>query len=490
MSAPRSRVVIAGGSGFVGRALAAALVEQHEVISLSRNVKEGPGPGGVSWRQADLFSLLDCERALEGAEVAVYLVHSMMPSARLTQARFEDMDLILADNFARAATHAGVRRIVYLGGLLPQGVTLSPHLASRREVELVLASRGVPVDTLRAGLVIGPHGSSFQILRNLVGRLPVMALPSWTRSDCQPIGVDDVVTLLAACVQEGASTTSGSQVYDIGGPEFLPYGDLIGRTAQAMGLERRRVPVPFPSPRLSTLWVSLVTGTPGELVGPLVESLRHPMVCGDRRLQERLGLDGMGLDEALRRALDPNPPELPRAPRDDAAAAERPRNTVRSVQRMPLPAGRDATWVADEYMRWLPRALYPLLRVTVDGDQCARFWLRGLPRPLLALRYSPARSTPDRALFYVVGGALAATGEHHRGRLEFRVVRPDPQQVAPGEPLPEPVVIAAIHDFVPALPLFVYNLSQAQAHLLVMARFRRHLQRSPPAPLPEAAPAR
>lgn len=493
------RVVIAGGSGFVGRALARRLSAAHEVVALSRSAAEGPGDQGISWRRADLFSLLDCERALEGCQVAVYLVHSMMPSARLTQARFEDMDLILADNFARAAAAAGVQRIVYLGGLVPSEGALSPHLASRVEVEKALAGHGVPVVALRASLVIGPHGSSFRILRNLVARLPVMGLPAWTRSDCQPIAVDDVVELLAACVG-GEHLALGAaagplQIFDIGGPEILPYAGLISRTAEAMGLTRLLLPIPLMTPRLSTLWVSLITGTSRELVGPLVESLRHPMVCDDRRLQEAVGLDGAGLSEALAVALGPGPTDLPEVPRRPPTAARKPRNTVRSVQRMPLPEGRDATWVALEYLRWLPRDLRPFIGVTVDEEQCARFWLVGFARPLLALRYAPDRSTPDRALFYVVGGTLAATGAHHRGRLEFRVATAEgPDGVAEeagplGDDAGVPVVIAAIHDFVPALPWFVYNLTQAQAHLLVMHRFGLHLGRQPSRPVEAGAQA-
>ncbi len=469
MTESRQRVVIAGASGFVGRALAARLSTDHEVVGLSRSAAEGPTPSGICWKKADLFSLLDCERALVGADIAVYLVHSMLPSARLTQARFEDMDLILADNFARAAEKAGVSRIVYLGGILPDEGELSPHLASRLEVEMVLAGRGVPLTSLRASLVVGPQGSSFRILRNLVGRLPVMTLPAWTRSDCQPIAVDDVVELLAACVDDRVTPAGQDAVYDVGGPETLPYADLIARTAQAMGVSRSLLPVPFITPRLSTLWVSLVTGTPKELVGPLVESLRHPMVCRDRRLQEAVDIDGMSLDDAFAIALGPAPSDLPVVPRDPAAQAQRPINTVRSVQRFRVPEGRDARWVGDEYMRWLPEALFPFIRVTVHDGGIARFWFRGLRRPVLVLEYSPDRSTSNRALFYVVGGVLAVTGGTHRGRLEFRIIeRPE---------LQERLLIAAIHDFVPALPWFVYNATQAQAHLVVMHLFARHLAR-------------
>ena len=173
-------IAVAGASGFIGQALCERLALTHTVVALSRAAS--PSAGGIERRRCDLFSLLDCERGLTGADVAVYLVHSMMPSARLTQASFADMDLILADNFARAAKRVGVKQIVYLGGVVPETGVLSPHLASRVEVERALAAHGVPVTTLRASLVIGPDGSSFRILQRLVERLPVMLLPRWTRS--------------------------------------------------------------------------------------------------------------------------------------------------------------------------------------------------------------------------------------------------------------------------------------------------------------------
>ncbi|MFA6317171.1 MAG: NAD-dependent epimerase/dehydratase family protein, partial [Elusimicrobiota bacterium] len=164
-------VVVAGATGFVGWALARFLAWDYRVIGLSRNPPSGgggpPRAGRVEWRACDLFSLKQTEEALEGAGAAFYLVHSMWPSARLTQGSFADMDLICADNFARAAAKAGVTQIVYLGGLIPDDPMLSRHLASRLEVERTLGSRGVPLTALRAGIVIGPFGSSYRIFRTL-----------------------------------------------------------------------------------------------------------------------------------------------------------------------------------------------------------------------------------------------------------------------------------------------------------------------------------
>ena len=180
---PKPKVVVAGASGFIGRAVIKALQDRCDLIALSRSAKDDEP--GVEWRSCDLFSLLQCEKAVAGADYAIYLVHSMLPAA-LTQANFEDMDLILADNFARAASNAGIRQIVYLGGLVPQETEeLSRHLASRLEVEQVLGARDVPLTSLRAALVIGAGGSSFRIMLRLVQRLPAMISPKWTLSKTQ-----------------------------------------------------------------------------------------------------------------------------------------------------------------------------------------------------------------------------------------------------------------------------------------------------------------
>lgn len=478
----RRTIAIAGASGFVGQAFIERFGARHELVGLSRRVRADDAR--CRWRACDVYSLLDTERALAGCDVAIYLVHSMMPSARLTQASFRDLDLVLADNFGRGAARAGVERIVYLGGLIPPSGPLSEHLASRREVERALAAHGVPVTSLRAGLVVGAGGSSFQILRRLVERLPAMLLPSWTGTRTQPIALDDVVTLLErAALEQGPE----SHTHDVGGPDVLTYREMMRDTAQAIGRRPAMVDVPLLSPRLSRMWVSLVTGESLALVGPLVESLRHEMVARDRGFQLREGIVGMPWKSALKRALerddqpgaaathtdDPLPvPAEPRPP----LVRRAPGRTVRSVQRLPRPPSDDAVDVGRDYLRWLPRLLWPLVRVDVEGPR-ARFRLWPLRRPLLEIELSERRSTRDRALFYVEGGLLAVVGEpHHRkGRLEFRLA-PNGRDV-----------IAALHDFVPRLPWFIYVRTQARVHLWVMRRFAHHLARRAETPVPTEA---
>lgn len=187
----------------------------------------------MTWRSADLFSLADAEDALAGADYAVYLVHSMMPSAKLTQAKFEDMDVILADNFAQAAKKNGVKQIIYLSGIMPADTTqLSRHLKSRKEVEDILGAYGVPVTTVRAGLIVGPKGSSFPIVKKLVSRLPMMLLPKWTRQKTHPVALDDVMYALKGSI---GNDRVSDKTFDIGGPEVMTYKEIMIDTAEVMG---------------------------------------------------------------------------------------------------------------------------------------------------------------------------------------------------------------------------------------------------------------
>jgi uncharacterized protein YbjT (DUF2867 family) len=472
---PTPSVAIAGASGFVGRALAHALAPNHHVIGLGRSSTPPPeAADDAVWRRCDLFSLLDAERALADTDVAVYLVHSMLPTSHLAEGNFGDLDLICADNFARAARRQNVKRIVYLGGLVPgKDAGLSPHLRSRLEVERALAAHGVPLVALRASLVIGAGGSSFEMMVRLVERLPAMICPSWTRTPIQPIALPDVVALLARAIDD-PHLPPGS--YDVGGPEVVTLRELMRMTAKILGVRRPMVSVPLFSPGLSRLWVTTFTGAPRALVAPLVKSLRTPMVARDRRLQELAGVPGVPIETALERALAgrvrPRRGQGPRRSRRALRELTTPAGDVRSVQRLPLPSGHDARWIADEYLRWLPSHLRYLLRVDITRARgegrpapiLCRFRVRLLRRPLIELRFSPERSTLDRPLFYVTGGLLARRSPSH-GRLEFRQI-PD-----------ERAVLAALHDFTPRLPFALYAATQGLVHRWVMASFSRHLRR-------------
>lgn len=464
---PRPTVVVAGASGFVGRALGACLAERFRLVGLTRDTGNKPD-GPYIWRACDLFSRYDTREALMDADYAVYLVHSMQPSARLTQGNFRDMDLICADNFARAAAAHGVEQIVYLSGMIPETddpESLSRHLSSRYEVEKALGARGTPVTAVRAGIVVGPGGSSTEMVIKLVERLPAMICPAWTRTRTQMIALEDVVAVISWCL---ANEEVYGEDFDVGHPEILTYEEMLRRTAEVMDYDRKIRNVDLITPKLSTLWVATMTGQPTELVRPLVESLKHEMIVRDDTFMTKAIGEPIGFDEAIRKAIELDKPEDVIEPgafrkRSKALVRQGQPNHVRSVQRLPLPPGRDARWVAEEYARWLPQALRPIINVAVDDDGTMHFKVFCIPWPLLTLRFASDVSKEDRHLYWIRGGMLASPSD--LGRLEFR-------EVLDGE-----YVLAAIHEFHPRLPWLIYTWTQALFHVWVMWRYGRHLRR-------------
>ena len=460
------KLAMAGASGFVGQALATKLTERYEIVALTRSsaraVEKDPN-SRMSWRHCDLFSVNRIVRAIHGCEVAVYLVHSMMPSSRLTQANFIDLDLLLADNFARACEAVGVKQILYVGGLMPHGGKLSDHLASRLEVENTLASRNVPVTALRAGLVVGPGGSSTRILVNLVKRLPVMGLPRWCDSRTHPIALQDLVRAVDDCLGREDAI---DQQFDIGGTDVLNYRQMLETTASVLGLKRTMFRLPFVPSWLSLYWVKYFSGAPLALVGPLVESLKHDMVVHENPLQQRLLPEAINFRQALSQSLNRQANDLAPNPRQSIRRQDdrdlKQAKHVRSVQRMTLPPGKDARWVAQEYMRWLPRFVWPLLHCRVEGA-VVQFRVKALGLKLLELTLAPDWSGSDRQVFFITGGLLAESKHNKRGRFELR------------EALGGSILIAAIHDYKPRLPWYVYIWTQAVAHLWVMNAFRNYL---------------
>jgi uncharacterized protein YbjT (DUF2867 family) len=376
-------VAIAGASGFIGTALARELARDYRVIGLSRRGQDPATVPGVEWRRCDLFSLFECEQALAGAETAFYLVHSMLPSAHLTQGTFQDLDLISADNFARAAARVGVRHVIYLGGMIPDQPDLSRHILSRREVERTLGAHGVPVTTLRAGIVIGLHGSSYGMFRSVLERVPLIPCPRWSASLIQPIALSDAIRLLRHCLEHPAAA---SGVHDIGSGDIMTYRELLERSARLLGRRRLFVALPFQLIGLSKAFLALVSGYPRQLVSPLVESLTHSLVSRDLGLQRLAGLAALTFEQAVQESLA----EETSSGRFHAVLAEETRrkrllppagrNTVRSVQRIPLPPGKSARWLALRYTAWLPLFFRFLLKADIDaaGDLVIR--IRGMRR--------------------------------------------------------------------------------------------------------------
>jgi uncharacterized protein YbjT (DUF2867 family) len=259
-------------------AVRTALASEFRFRALTRSATVaavGNEDPDTEWRGCDLYSPPKLAEAMRGCRHGLYLVHSMAPSSRLEQANFADLDLLLADNFIRAAEEAGLERVIYLGGLMPEGDgEVSAHLASRREVEQVLRGRSVPVTVLRAGLIFGPGGSSCRMLVNLVRRLPVMVFPAWAGSRTHSIDIADVARAVGLSLRE---TEWLGGTFDLGGHDPMTYRALIERTGERLGKKTLGVKVPANLFTLSKHWVSLFGGVPPALVGPLQESLRHDL---------------------------------------------------------------------------------------------------------------------------------------------------------------------------------------------------------------------
>jgi uncharacterized protein YbjT (DUF2867 family) len=284
-------VTVFGATGVVGRALVPLLAE-HRVTAVSRHARTEPGARYVV---ADAASGNGVGAALEGADAVYYLVHSL--GAR----DFEEQDRTAAETVAHAAAAAGVRQIIYLGGLGADNPAASPHLRSRHETGERLASAGVPVTTLRAAMIVGKGSAAFETILGLVKRLPVMLTPSWVSTPTQPIGLDDVARYLAGVC--GNEATYG-EAYDTGGPEVMTYRQMIERIGVLLGRRPTIVEVPILTPYLSALWLNLVTPVSASVARPLVEGLRNPTVAREERIRKVLPLQLTSFDEAARQALD------------------------------------------------------------------------------------------------------------------------------------------------------------------------------------------
>ena len=303
MSSPLN-CLVTGASGYIGGRLVPELLSAgYAVRCMARDpgkLSDRPWSDDVEIAVADATDEIAVRRALQGVDVAYYLIHSLG-----TDASFERRDRTAAQTFAAAAKAAGVQRIVYLGGIISgQAGKLSPHLRSRAEVGDILLASGVPTAALQAAVIIGSGSASFEMLRYLTERLPAMVTPRWVDTRIQPIAVRDVLRYLVGSATLPADV---SRHFDIGGPDVLTYAEMMRRYAEVAGLTPRIiVKVPLLTPRLSSLWVGLVTPVPASLARPLVESLRNEVVCSEHDIAGYIPDPPEGLltlDQAITLAL-------------------------------------------------------------------------------------------------------------------------------------------------------------------------------------------
>lgn len=300
----RAPVFLTGATGYVGGRLVTRLLEAGWPVRCyarsPRKLDQRPWSTDprVGVRRGDLEDAGATTEAMRGCRVAYYLVHAM-ESAGGDYAR---ADRRMAESFAACAKDAGIERIIYLGGLGETKDGLSEHLASRREVESALRSSGLPVTVLRAAMIIGSGSASFEILRYLTERLPVMTTPRWVRTECQPVAIRDVLSDLVACLEQ--PETAG-QIIEIGGPDVLRYSDLMQMTARELGLRPRVIiPLPVLTPGLSSLWIGLITPVTPRIARPLAEGLRNRVVVTSDAADRLIPRERLGVRRAIRLALD------------------------------------------------------------------------------------------------------------------------------------------------------------------------------------------
>jgi len=281
------RVLIVGGTGFVGARLIPELVKKSIrlrlfVRDLAKAAPLIPKGSDIEIAQGDLVANIGLAEALRGIHTAYYLVHSMGGKTLFKNEEYAEKDRIAARNFMAAAEASGLKRVIYLGGLGETGDDLSEHLRSRAEIALILSSGTPSATVLRAAIIIGAGGASYEMLRYLVERLPVMITPRWVETRIQPIAIKDVLEYLVGCL---LNPDTADKNFDIGGSEIFTYVEMMQKYAEVRGLVKRFIiRVPVLTPMLSAYWVDLVTPIPSGIAHPLIEGLRNEVVCKDDRI--------------------------------------------------------------------------------------------------------------------------------------------------------------------------------------------------------------
>jgi len=287
-------ILVTGATGFIGARLISSLSKRgYKISAMSR--KKIADSENVKYIKADVFDLNQLEKAMTGIKIAFYLLHSMEGSKDEWK-QFSSREKLQAQNFLKAATKTGVKRIIYLGGLVNDSLDLSPHMKSRKEVGEILASGNIPVTELRASIIIGAEGGSYAMLRYLVERLRIMVCPSWVKSLAQPIAVDDVIQYLVGCMEKPETT---GKIFEIGGLEKITYEELMRIYSAYLNKNLFVIQIPFLTTRLSSYWVDLITPVKASLARPLIDSLVHDTIVTDDSISKIIPLRLKSVRESI-----------------------------------------------------------------------------------------------------------------------------------------------------------------------------------------------
>ena len=305
------RILVSGASGFIGRRLVRRLLLSRgstnwSIRCMTRNANSlsdyfPDDRGNLEFVQADVQDYPELVKALTGADIAFYLIHSMEGPSKEWK-KFAERDRNAAENFAKAVNEAGVSRVIYLGGLTYAPVQeLSKHMRSRMEVGEILKKSNAGVTIFRAAVILGHGGGSFQMLQYLVERLPLMVCPKWVLTKCQPIAIDDVVEYLVRSIE---TNETKSKTFDIGGPEILTYLDMMVQYGKTLKKSIKIIIIPYLTPRLSSYWIDLITPVKASLARPLIDSLRHEAIVKDNSIAHIIPLHLKNFQKSIKIAKD------------------------------------------------------------------------------------------------------------------------------------------------------------------------------------------
>jgi nucleoside-diphosphate-sugar epimerase len=462
------RLVIIGAAGSIGTALCSDLADQYQITAVThlKSRVRTPDPElPVKWRQCDLFSRSAMGEVLSGADYVIYLAHARLPSARLDQAHFEDMELIIADNFARSASLNSIKQILCLRGLRPTG-RMSELTGKRDEVVETLSAYGVPVSVIRAGLVVTPGSTLVNLIASQVLHGRIVPIPLWALTRKQPVSIADLMRAVRICL--GKPDEFGGS-FDIGGPEIVNWRQILEQTAELLQKKPVFLPLKWLPVRIYQWWLwGHSRKTHPAAIHILVRDLQHDSLAEDNPLQRVIIRSALDCRDAIRPHLSDGRKSFinPRSEVLEVYEKQlRESRSVRSIQRIKLPAGRNAAWMTENYFRWLESFAWPLVACQIGADGSYQIKLRGCGFKLLELSLQPGRSDPERRLFFITGGLLASGKRNIKGRMEFHDV------------LSGRYTIIAIHDFAPSLPWNLYHLTQATVHGLVMSAFQRRMEK-------------